>query len=970
MAQSDLSLQKLIDGLAGMTHCDYLRYKEEHGKAQYDAECGDASTDIESILSRNAPGTKQIATYVSEQILFTFSIISNNYLSIQLTDTGDANASERRNRTNTHRTNRIVTLSFVSMSSLPAWLISLASEEHPYTSQQEGFIALLSLLYVHSRQVREFERLKSDPLTKLLSREAIQRKIDAQATDADMLLCLIHCNDFQLINRKFGQSKGDEVLQEISLILGQHTRADDILSRFGGALFGVAAHSDDIEDGYLLASKLKTALEANPYLNSAIRLTFNFGVGIYSQHDAEHDNASPSSIIMNRSEKALRAAQSDESTSIMLWEIGKFDHDEQDFDYLGGIFSADNVSNYRNMLLLWDISSIIADEYEFEKLIFNVIQRLASTFEFEFAGLISPKQPDNNVFLSSNDIADISQVNALESDAQALLHALSEKSLSEQQVMEHIENEMCFLVLPMGINHDVSFFMYGNTQQFSLSRDTNQLFAGFARQIGKALRRNQLEDALNKNLAQQNAKLVEEVETLKTGLKSSTLIFQSDAMQQLMIQAQRAARTDTTVLITGESGTGKERLIHAVHSLGPRASAPLIIVDCGSIPETLIESELFGHAKGAFTGAQHEKTGKIKAADGGIIVLDEIGELPLSMQPKLLRFVQEKYITPIGSTKQLAVNVKIVAVTNRNLEAEVEAGRFRRDLFYRLNVITLHNIPLRDRVDDLPLLCQHFITQFSKRFDTPKKYIQSDTLSHMRQYTWPGNIRELENKLMQAFLLSQTDEITLEDLRLDAQHNMQSVALAIRSSTNTSESGRAISAQHTPPTEIAASPEDNQIESKLPNNTIVPITDSAESWLQTFSNAIQALVIEVNQSHAHYHLNIGEQIELYLFRECERVYKTNKEIATRLQLPISTARRKVNKALSAKLKVTLPASWTPVASLLDTLITSDIVVKEPLAAIKCVLVDKVLQENTCNMTRAAAQIGVSEPTLYKLKRQQ
>ncbi|MFC3122999.1 sigma 54-interacting transcriptional regulator [Agaribacter flavus] len=961
MSENDFELHELIQGISGYCQCDSINIVEIDGDSTYRYVMGDADLQTQAA----APSVSVKLDFQGLPCSIYCSQLSAFSIQFLLTDKVDAIGSSRRQIDKLEQKTRTITLTMCSHSKLPNWLLALHDTSSLLCDKQRGFVALLSALYSQSQQIREYKHLKTDPLTQLQSKEAMQRAIDTRIKKSPMILCLIHCRDFQLINRKFSQVQGDNVLREIAIVLKENTRDDDIVCRFGGALFGVTAHAQDIQDGYKLACKLKDALEANTYLENAVKLSFSVGLGFCDEKAASEEKATPSIVLINRAEQALKSSQSTEKSSIVLWELGQFEENEQDYNYLGGIFTDNNITNYRNMLLLWDISSIIADEYEFKKLLLHVVQRLAATFHFELAGLVSTQSPNSNVLLSSNDLADVEVVDNIAQTTQDLLLHLAKDAIANNTTIEHYEFDSTYLLLPIGAKHDICFFMSGQQEQFVLSHNTNLLFAGFARQLGRALRRNQLEEALNKSLAQQNAKLAEEVATLKSGLMSSTLVYQSKNMQQLMIQAQRAAKTDTTVLVTGESGTGKERLVHALHSLGSRADKPLIIVDCGSIPESLIESELFGHAKGSFTGAQHEKIGQVQAADGGTLVLDEIGELPMLMQPKLLRFVQEKHFSPVGSTKHISVNVKIIAVTNRDLAQEVKEGRFRQDLYYRLNVIHIHNIPLRERLDDLPLLCQHFLTQFAKRYETPKKHIHPTTLQRMQKYPWPGNIRELENKLMQAYLLSEGDDILVEDLKLPQTVEIAEAATAIQhaqDNKNTSNTLETSSFENTEIQKPAAQNLDVQ-------HTTKNIVEGADTWMNQLTSALNSLLDEVNGSANYYHLNIGELVEQHLFRYCFQTLRTNKKTAEKLQLPISTARRKIQRANTQKMQQTLPLNWHRVAKSLENLVDADWVVIEPLNVIKQQLLESILSKNTQNMTRAAAQLGVSEPTLYKLKKQ-
>jgi len=239
------------------------------------------------------------------------------------------------------------------------------------------------------------------------------------------------------------------------------------------------------------------------------------------------------------------------------------------------------------------------------------------------------------------------------------------------------------------------------------------------------------------------------------------IIGRSETFQSILDLAGRVAGSDASVLVTGESGTGKELIARAIHYTGGRATGPFVAVNCAAIPENLIESELFGHVKGAFTGAVKDKEGKFELADGGTLFLDEIGELRIDLQAKILRALQERTIDRVGGTKPAAVNVRILAATNRDLEREVKEGRFREDLYYRLSVITLQVPPLRERRDDIPLLAEHFLRKYNR--DAAVSFAP-DALTALSAYGWPGNVRELENVIERASVLRRGTTITVSDL--------------------------------------------------------------------------------------------------------------------------------------------------------------------------------------------------------------
>ncbi len=241
------------------------------------------------------------------------------------------------------------------------------------------------------------------------------------------------------------------------------------------------------------------------------------------------------------------------------------------------------------------------------------------------------------------------------------------------------------------------------------------------------------------------------------------IIGNSEPLQEIFRIVQKVADTNANVLIQGESGTGKELIARAIHFHSSRASKSFLAVNCGALPESLLESELFGHTKGAFTGATADKKGLFRSADGGTLFLDEIGEMPMPLQVKLLRALQEHEVTPIGSSIPVKFNARIIAATNKNLEAEVAENNFREDLFYRLNVIEISLPPLRERREDIPLLVKHFAAKSARNQNAPEKTVTKEAMSALVRHKWSGNVRELENAVERAFILS-GDEIDVESL--------------------------------------------------------------------------------------------------------------------------------------------------------------------------------------------------------------
>jgi transcriptional regulator with GAF, ATPase, and Fis domain len=283
----------------------------------------------------------------------------------------------------------------------------------------------------------------------------------------------------------------------------------------------------------------------------------------------------------------------------------------------------------------------------------------------------------------------------------------------------------------------------------------------FAARAGAELEREQANEQLRAALS--------EVERLKNQLQAENVYLQEEigrehnfaemvgtsaALLTLLRMVERVAGTDATVLIQGETGSGKELIARALHSGGRRKARPLVKVNCGAVPPSLLESELFGHVKGAFTGAIDRRVGRFEIADGGTLFLDEVGELPLETQVKLLRVLQEQEFEPVGSSRTVRVDVRIIAATNRDLSAEVAANRFRSDLFFRLNVVPLTVPPLRERAADIPLLVTFFLSKFAAKFGRRIERVERDTMDRLVRYAWPGNVRELQNVIERAVVLS------------------------------------------------------------------------------------------------------------------------------------------------------------------------------------------------------------------------
>ncbi len=306
------------------------------------------------------------------------------------------------------------------------------------------------------------------------------------------------------------------------------------------------------------------------------------------------------------------------------------------------------------------------------------------------------------------------------------------------------------------------------TAYASVETAVNALKKGAYDYLTKPLDFDELKIAIAR--ATEHTRLKKENEYLKGKLSEQfdrqSVIGQSTVMVKLLDAVSQVASTEATILITGESGTGKEMIANALHYNSSRREAPFIKINCAALTETLLESELFGHEKGAFTGADRKREGKFRQADGGSIFLDEISEMSKAMQVKLLRVLQEREITRVGGSEVIKINVRVIAASNKDLQKEIETGRFREDLFYRLNVVALHVPPLRERREDIPLLTQHFLNLFATKNSKSIKGFTPQAMEKLLKYAWPGNVRELMNAVERAVVLSRAEYLDHDELAL------------------------------------------------------------------------------------------------------------------------------------------------------------------------------------------------------------
>ncbi|MDH3642158.1 MAG: sigma 54-interacting transcriptional regulator, partial [Gammaproteobacteria bacterium] len=572
-----------------------------------------------------------------------------------------------------------------------------------------------------------------------------------------LVVTLIGPDDFALINREVGRNHADDLLREFARRIAAAVRREDRVFRHGGATIAVVARVTQTQDARALADKLRESLQDLPRVNDERRITFSIGA-IAADGDSDRD---PRRLSLCADQALNRARLLGGDRSVFF--DGEFDGDDASHkNPLGSIFTADTVKDYRNGRVLWNTISLIAAESDPDRLACLFVELLEESFAGARAALLDF---DNGQFSVLGETSGSSEL-ALTRKELALVEQACKANRSQWQhgqtsdgaVLEHFATPLR--------SRDLTFGGLFLECKFELDASEQVFLRALADQIAGAIDRARLAARWAAEKESESEQLRAELRDLRSGVPANSLIARAAAMQDLLAYAEKIAPSDASVLILGESGTGKEVLARTVHELSDRADKPMVTVDCGAIAHSLIDSELFGRAKGAYTGADAAQEGRITQADGATLFLDEIGELPLDVQAKLLRFVQEKEITPVGSTQRRWIDARIICATNRNLLHEVREGRFREDLYYRLQVIQLAVPPLRQRPEDVFGLVNHFLGQFAAQLNRPVPQLTPAAWEKIESYRWPGNVRELQNAIMRCVLGAEGDRIDAQDLQI------------------------------------------------------------------------------------------------------------------------------------------------------------------------------------------------------------
>ena len=609
-------------------------------------------------------------------------------------------------------------------------------------------------------------------------RAALKQAFERSAAQGGCLgVMLVNPDEFGVVNHRLGQEAGDRTLAEVSARLHANLRHTDQIFRFGGAIFAVVMTVASRESVHAVAEKLRRVLTQASYAEGGVHFSFSIGAAIHDPSETSELVARSDDELLSRADQALNIAKLSGGARSLIWNPEGSDTSVGNLDRLSGIFTADTAKDYRNMLLLWETITVISAWSDMTAIGREFVGRIGASLKPERAALfIDDEQRGQRLVAASlmqADCADrltVTEGVRLDREQQALTEEARSSGRTQRLRRESAvagKRHIAFAV-PLLSRGQSMGVLYLDGLEGVLGLDNSDLvfLDALSSQIGILLDRAQLAELRRREEEKESLRLRREVQQLRRAVGQGDMVYQSPQMQMVMETLHKVAPTDVTVLIMGESGTGKEMLAREVHQASSRSEGPFVTVDCGSIAPSLIESELFGHIRGAFTGAGQASPGRILSAVGGTLFLDEVGELPLDIQVKLLRLIQEKEITAVGSSETVKVDVRIVAATNRDLAEEVAQGRFRSDLYYRLEVITLIAPPLRERPEDILPLARHFLGRFAADLSRQELVFSQQAEHALLAHSWPGNVRELQNRILQAVITVEGEWIGEGDLRL------------------------------------------------------------------------------------------------------------------------------------------------------------------------------------------------------------
>ncbi len=715
------------------------------------------------------------------------------------------------------------------------------------------------------------------------------------------------------------------VQQEVYNIISGELRPADLVTHYGASVFAANLPDTGLAEGRLMAEKIHEHLASHGFVGDRPKIQFSIGVA-EAEPSAENDSPDLPVALFRRATWALNLARKNGGNQVVTWDpIAAEPMPEIQED-------SERVAD---MGLLWHIVRSVSQTHDLDSLSPEIVGRIQKAFGLQACTLFIRSEERPLEFSAASVNGSPCQDYRDLRISRELRRSIEEVNTSSKMKVVPLNSDCNGQVYAVPLNSAEGkvglILMLCRPDQAALSAEQIGFLETLADYVAMSLERALL-------LSRERDKIDGELRNFQKAVKQSELIYSSNVMRQLMDELRLVAPTEASVLITGESGTGKELLAQTIHGISGRRDKKLVVVDCSTIVPQLMESELFGYRKGAFTGAAHDSKGKVVEADGGTLFLDEIGELPMELQTKLLRFVQEGTFTPVGSTKTEKINVRLIVATNRDLASEVHAARFRSDLFYRLNVFKLESPPLRQRGQDVIEIARYFLGQFAAEYRSPPKALTSGAERVLLNYGWPGNVRELRNTILRAFIVSPPGRIDAEHLSLTESHNGK---------------GLVAPAEPEPAAEVSSNPEPAVFESE---------SDVLETLQVKLNELVQTCVSGAD-------LDLGSWLE----NTCIRVaYRRAGEVSSRaaalLCIPESTFRRKLGPAQESGRVVDELDPDGRVWRCLDEVLVSGTDSGESVLTLIRDELGRVVLDFGLSRSKSAAIMGVSEPTFRKWMR--
>lgn len=680
--------------------------------------------------------------------------------------------------------------------------------------------------------------------------------------------------------------ESNHVLEEVSRLLDKVLRSTDLVSAYAGSLLSVSMPYTSVHEGNKIADAILRELRDYAVANDS---EVNFSIGLAHSNPGDQQPFE----LFRRAGWALNIAIKSGGNSVVVWTP------ESERDIESNTLASSASRDYHNLVLLWNVMSVVTRATDLEDMTEKFCRHILFSFGLQKVAVIAIDQSSVKSLggiVEGSDAFGIEDLKLTRSDLDQFKRMLSgglHELNYEDNYLFAIEKQKVLYLKGELSHRDVDFVR-------TLARYFATGVAGVERTEDRSVEPDN------------------DVEELIVG---------SPSMEGVLESARLVAPTDATVLVSGESGTGKELLARKIHVMSPRRDKPFIIVDCGAVVESLIESELFGHVKGAFTGASKNVSGRLKEADGGTVLLDEIGELPLDVQVKLLRFVQEREVVAVGSNSVNSVNTRIIAATHRNLEELVNAGKFREDLYYRLNVFAIEMPPLRERAEDVLALARHYLERFRVQYDKDITGFSTDAEQALADHDWPGNVRELVNLINRAVILCKSSTLNTIHLGLFPHESEPGAADDLR---------------------------------------LVATSRYSKPTLET---RLRALVDRCVNQESDQLPPLGQWLEEDLiYRSVEHCEEALGQAARLLEIPEATLRRKV-----ARMREQYgdgppkrPENWVSVDSILGDLIKMASQYEQSILDMVSNALLAELQQRGLSKTDAATLMGVSLPTYRRM----